>query len=86
MKTVRLNKSFKKDFEKLRLYQKQAWAEAFGCFIENPWGRILRRHKLSGQYHRLESIDVLPNLRGVFLETENEFVFYHIGNHNQLYG
>lgn len=86
MKTVRLNRTFKRDFKKLRLYQKQAWAEILSCFIKNPWKKTLRRHKLSGQYHRLESIDVLPNLRAIFLETENEFVFYHIGSHNQLYG
>lgn len=86
MKTVRWNRSFKRDFEKLRHYQKQAWAETLARFIENQWEKTLRRHKLSGRYHGLESINVLPNLRAIFLETASDFVFYHIGTHNQLYG
>ncbi|MBI5728137.1 MAG: type II toxin-antitoxin system YafQ family toxin [Candidatus Magasanikbacteria bacterium] len=85
MKTVRWRKSFSKDFNKLQRWQKTAWTMVFKLFIENQNHSKLRRHKLSGKYRGLESVDVAPDLRALFLETEDEFVFYFLRNHNQLY-
>ena len=85
MKTVLWKKTFRKDFKKLNKRQKKAWAEVFKHFKQFPHDRSLRRHKLSGRYEGLESIDVLPDLRALFLEEGDFLVFYYIRNHNQLY-
>ncbi len=84
---IRLRKSFKKDFKKLTPRIVEAWLATLSLFRQNPYHHSLRRHKLSGRrYVGLESIDVLPDLRAVFLEESADiFVFYYIRNHNQLY-
>jgi mRNA-degrading endonuclease YafQ of YafQ-DinJ toxin-antitoxin module len=86
VKTVRWRKSFGKDFNKLQRWQKAAWAKVFELFVGNQNHPKLRRHKLNGKYKGLESIDVAPDLRALFLEEDEEFVFYSLKNHNQLYG
>jgi len=62
-----------------------ALARAYDLFIKDVYDKKLRRHKLHGKYKCLESIDVTPDLRALFLETDDEYIFYHLKNHNQLY-
>lgn len=85
MKTVKLRKSFKRDYNKLDKKRQSAYSKAFWLFAENQIDRRLRRHKLSDKYKGLESIDITPDLRLLFLEDDNSFVFYCIKNHSQLY-
>lgn len=85
MKTVKWRKSFKKDYNRLNKRQKEAWTHALRVFFEDSRCKKLRRHKLSGKYKGLESIDITPDLRLLFLEDENFFVFYYLKNHSQLY-
>ena len=82
---IRWKKSFKKDYKKLTQRQREAWLEAITLFEASPYHASLRRHKLSGRYQELESIDILPDLRAVFSEDSDSIVFYYIRNHNQLY-
>ena len=83
--TVKWRKSFSKDFNKLGPRQKMAWYKAWLLFKDNTHHPKLRRHKLKGDYEGLESMDVTPDLRALFLETEKGYTFYFIKNHNQLY-
>ncbi|MBI5411804.1 type II toxin-antitoxin system YafQ family toxin [Candidatus Peregrinibacteria bacterium] len=85
MKMVIWRKSFKKDFKKLSKRQKSEWVETLTLFEKDSHHPHLRRHKLAGQYEGLESIDAMPDLRAVFLENDNFFVFYYLRNHSQLY-
>lgn len=85
MKSVRWRKSFEKDVGKLGLRQHEALIRAIRLFRENVWADKLRRHKLHGKYKGLESIDVTPDLRALFLETDEKYIFYYLKNHNQLY-
>lgn len=85
MKTVKWRKSFKKDYNRLNKRQKKAWVKTLGLFLTDPRYFKLRRHKLSGAYLGLESIDVMPDLRALFFEDSQWIVFYYIRNHNQLY-
>lgn len=83
--TVKWRKSFRKDFNKLTQKQKKAWYKAWLLFRGNPRCDKLRRHKLEGKYKELESIDVMPDLRALFFEEREQYIFYFIKNHNQLY-
>lgn len=83
---LKFRKSFRKDYKKLSIRQQAAWLKALRLLQENATHAKLRRHKLAGKYSELESIDVLPDLRAVFLEDGDWIVFYYIRNHNQLYG
>lgn len=85
MKKIVWRKSFKKDYRKISEKKKRALLAAFVLIEENPRGVRLRRHKLLGKYEGLESIDVTSDLRALFLETKEGFVFYYLKNHNQLY-
>lgn len=83
--TVRLRKVFIKEFNKLGSKQKEAWYKTLQVLKMNPYDYKLRRHKLKGKYEGMESIDVAPDLRALFIETEDRYTFYCIRNHNQLY-
>lgn len=85
MKTVRWRKSFRKNYDKLSLRHKETFAERLELFKENAYHPTLRRHKLHGHYYGLESIDIAPDLRALFLEQPDQLVFYYIRNHGQLY-
>ena len=83
--TVKLRKSFIKDFNKLDSKYKKAWYRTLLKFRNDPRCKNLRRHKLTGKYKGLESIDIAPDLRALFHEDEHRFTFYYLKNHNQLY-
>ena len=83
--TVKWRKSFKKDFNKLTHKQKKAWYKTWLLFRYDSRCKKLRRHKLAGKYKGLDSIDVSPDLRALFSVKDNDFVFYFLKNHNQLY-
>jgi addiction module RelE/StbE family toxin len=85
MKTVKWRRSFKRDYNKLTGNKKRAWAVALKLLYYTPKHAKLRRHKLKGKYKGLESIDITPDLRALFVELDNVYVFYYIKNHNQLY-
>lgn len=85
MKTVKLRKSCIKDYNKLSARHKIAWEKAIMLLLNRPRHIKLRRHALKGKYVGLESIDVASDVRALFIETEERFIFYHIRNHNQLY-
>jgi len=85
MKAVKLRKSFIKDYNKLHVGHQRVWAKSLQLFIGFPNHSTLRRHSLLGKYLGLESIDVAPDLRALFIETQECYVFYYLKNHNQLY-
>jgi mRNA-degrading endonuclease YafQ of YafQ-DinJ toxin-antitoxin module len=85
MKTVKWRKSFKKGYNRLNERQKDTWVKVYILFIKDSRSPCLRRHKVSGRYAGLESIDVMPDLRALFYEDDEHITFYYIANHNQLY-
>jgi len=56
-------------------------------FIENPYDRRLKTHKLSGQFKDLWSFTIDYDIRVVFYFTKNkdESIFIDIGSHNEVY-
>ncbi len=83
--TVKWRKSFKKDFNKLNLKQKESWYKTWLVFRCDQRNKKLRRHKLAGKYKGLDSIDISSDLRALFSAKGKDFIFYYIKNHNQLY-
>lgn len=85
-KNVKFRKSFKKDMKKLSVKKHEVFLNVIKLFLKNPIDKKLRRHKLKGRHKGLESIDVTPDSRALFIELKDKYVFYHLKNHNQLYG
>ncbi len=85
MKGVKLRKSFIKSYNKLSLKNQEAWAKCLELFLSLPNHPKLRRHELLGKYYGMESIDLAPDLRALFIEGQDRYVFYYLKNHNQLY-
>ena len=81
----RYRKSFSKDFKKLSKKQRISWIKAIEIFYYSPFSAKLRRHKLRGKFNSFESIDICPDLRAVFRQTDDVMEFWHIKNYNQLY-
>jgi mRNA-degrading endonuclease YafQ of YafQ-DinJ toxin-antitoxin module len=83
--TVKWRKSFAKDYNKLDQSRKKAWYKAWLIFKDDPNHIKLRRHRLKGKYIGLESIDISPDLRALFVEIGSIYVFYYLRNHSRLY-
>lgn len=54
-------------------------------FQENPRHPSLRLHKVIRQVENAWSISIDMSLRMLYVETEEEFYFFEIGTHDQVY-
>jgi len=55
-------------------------------FVEDPYDRRLRTHKLSGRLHELWSFSVSYDIRVVFSFVESgRVIFEDIGDHDTVY-
>jgi addiction module RelE/StbE family toxin len=87
---VSFSESFKKAFKK-RIQstpaEKEFWI-ILEIFINDPFHKKLRTHKLSGNLKELWSFSIEHNLRVVFYFTEDKpkkAVFIDIGTHDEVY-
>ncbi len=54
-------------------------------FQENPRHPSLRLHKITKDVENTWSISVDMSLRMLYIETEDEYLFFEIGTHNEVY-
>lgn len=80
-------KSFVRQYQKLREQQKTQIDDALARFVDDPHSSILRNHALRGQFKGLRSIDAAFDLRVIFKEEGGYMVVYllQVGTHSQLY-
>ena len=82
---VLFKKSFHKDYRKLSRKNREVFQRNLLILQKYPYCKTLRRHSLKGKYYGLESINITPDLRALFIEKDGVIAFYYIKNHNQLY-
>lgn len=66
--------------------EQQFW-KSLKLFIEHPFSKALKTHKLSGNLKNLWSFSVEYDLRVIFYFTENkqEAILVDIGTHDEVY-
>ncbi len=89
MVEVAFSSSFKKAFSKKVKGNKileEKFFEKLEKFIDNPFDRSLRTHKLSGNLKDLWSFSIDYDTRVIFFfEKRNRVVFVSIGSHDEVY-
>ena len=65
--------------------QKRFWKKVED-FIENPFDKKLKTHKLSGKLQNVWSFSLSRDLRVLFYFVENDkVIFFDIGKHDEVY-
>ena len=83
---ISYSKNFIKQAKKLSPELRKKLQERVILFSDNPLSPILRNHALKGKYKQYRSIDITGDVRALYLQKDNEAIFYSIGTHSQLYG
>jgi len=85
---IKKEKSFQKDYDKLRPNEKIRVKNCLLTFDMNPNTPSLRRHALKGEYLGYYSISAGGDLRLHYYEEDDAitFVFVRVGTHSELYG
>lgn len=83
---ISYSKNFIKQAKKLSPELRKKLQDKVVLFSENTLSPILRNHALKGKYKQYRSIDITGDVRALYLQKDNEAIFYLIGTHSQLYG
>ena len=79
------NKSFKKKIKNDRSLENKFW-EKLNIFLNDPYERSLKTHKLSGQLQDLWSFSIEFDVRVIFFFVDkSKAVFIDIGTHEEVY-
>ncbi|RJP33666.1 MAG: type II toxin-antitoxin system mRNA interferase toxin, RelE/StbE family [Candidatus Omnitrophota bacterium] len=86
---ITLSSSFKRSFKKQQKNKPEReylfW-EKVEIFVNNPFDKQLKTHKLSGELKELWSFTIEYDLRVLFyFVEENKAVFVDIGKHDEVY-
>lgn len=88
MKKIRITKQFAQNYKvrikKDRILNSET-IEAIDLFLEDPNNPILRNHVLAGNLKGKKSFSVTDDLRIIYVETKNFYIFIDIGNHKEVY-
>ena len=84
---IKLEKSYLKEFAKLKPNQQKKVLNRLQIFKQNPFDPILKNHALHGKLNGFRSITAGGDLRIIFREEDDYVVviFIHVGTHNQVY-
>jgi mRNA-degrading endonuclease YafQ of YafQ-DinJ toxin-antitoxin module len=89
MKPVKRDKTFEKHFKKRIIPHgklTRQFEDRFIRFVTNEKGTPLNDHELSGKLAGKRAFSITGDIRVVYVELENAYVFLNIGTHNQVYG
>jgi len=76
------NKMYKKQTEKI----KRSFKKRRDLFLENTQHKLLKNHKLKGEYSGYRSINITGDIRAIYYELDDDTnVFVRIGTHSELY-
>lgn len=79
------SKHFKKQYKILPKNIREKFQAHLLILLENPNNSQLHKHKLSGPYNNLWSINITGDIRAVYEQIENTYFFSAIGSHSELY-
>ena len=83
---VIFHSSFKKQYRKLKLAERQKFEAQLHLFVKNPYNSVLRNHALKGRYAGYYSINITGDLRALYkLVKKDTALFILIDTHSNLY-
>ncbi len=84
--TIDFHRDWKSQFRKLSPTQRDLFYQRVEMFIQNPFHPFLNNHPLHGALQGFRSINIGGDLRALFRQTPEAYIFYRVGTHHQLYG
>jgi addiction module RelE/StbE family toxin len=87
-KPIFYTKQFKKNYKKRFSHQikiKQQISHRIELFIENRNSPQIRDHALVGTKNGERAFSITGDIRVIYYELEDKFVFIDIGTHSQVY-
>ncbi len=88
MKPIQFSPAVKRKLKELQVKDKklsQRIEKQLELFLKNPKLKSLRLHKVSLEVKNSWSISITKGFRMVYTETEEEYYFYKIGTHDEVY-
>lgn len=88
MKPIQFSPAVKRKLKELQVKDKklsQRIEKQLELFLKNPRLKSLRLHKVSLEVKNSWSISITKGFRMVYTETEEEYYFYKIGTHDEVY-
>ena len=82
---VNYSKNFKKQYQVLPKNIREKFQSRLEILLVNPNDSQLHKHKLSGPYNNLWSINITGDIRAVYEQIDNVYLFSVIGSHSDLY-
>ena len=87
-KKIRFHKSFTKNFRK-RIITNPALSKKFDerlyIFRNNRYNPVLKDHALTGKHNGERAFSITGDIRIVYIEFKDYYLFMDIGTHSQVY-
>jgi addiction module RelE/StbE family toxin len=64
---------------------KEEIKHSINLFLQNPYDPLLNNHEIRGKLKGRRSFSVLPDLRIIYIEKEDCYIFLDIGTHREVY-
>lgn len=87
-KVLKYSRSFLSAYnQRIKRYPvlREEMRESIKVFLNNPSDTTLKSHSLRGRLKGKKSFSVTDDLRIIYVETKNFYIFIDIGNHNEVY-
>lgn len=84
--TIAYSRSFIKQAKKLSPELRKRLQLRIKLFCDNPLDPALRNHALTGKYKEYRSIDITGDVRALYMQQADRYIFDAVGTHSQLYG
>lgn len=88
MKPIRLTKGFDRSYKKRispNRNLRETYIECVKAFQNGESGYLLDDHALKGKMKGKRAFSIVEDVRVVYAETDDAFVFLDLGSHNQVY-
>lgn len=83
--SIRLHKSFIKNYRSLSNSLRNRFKERRDIFLEDEFNPVLNNHSLRGKYQGYRSINITGDIRVIYKKEREIVIFVTIGNHSELY-
>lgn len=83
--SIRLHKSFIKNYRSLSNSQRNRFKERRDIFLEDEFNPVLNNHSLGGKYQGYRSINITGDIRVIYKKEREIVIFVTIASHSELY-
>ncbi len=88
MKSIQFSLDIKRKLKEIQLKDiplSKRIEKQLDLFLKNPRLKSLRLHKVSLEVKNSWSISITKSFRMIYTETDEEYYFYKIGTHDEVY-